>query len=390
MNILMIAPEPIFQPRGTPLSVVGRLKAFSDMGFTVDLVTYPMGETVDLPGVRFFRAWPVPGIRRVKIGPSLAKLPLDFLLMLKTLILLRKNRYDLVHTHEEAGFWGAVLSRWYGVPHIYDMHSSLPQQLGNFNFTHSRWIKRLFESLECWILKYASAVITICPDLEAHVAAQFPERGSVMIENVLDYATVFGERDRSESIRKQYDLDGKRVVLYAGTFEPYQGLDLLIRAAAHVLKKQAVRFLMVGGHPEQVQQYQKQVDEAGLSGSFIFTGQVKPEEVPSYTRCADVLLSPRISGTNTPLKIYSYLRSGLPIVATRMLTHTQVLSDETAELTGPYPESFAEGILRVLQDSKSAARKVRNAQKLADEKYGALRYREKLMYSVNLAVERGV
>lgn len=386
----MIAPEPIFQPRGTPLSVVGRLKAFSDMGHEVDLLTYPMGETVPLPGLRIFRTRSIPGVRNVKIGPSLTKIPLDFLLMLMTADRLRKKRYDLIHTHEEAGLWGTALSRWFGVPHVYDMHSSLPQQLRNFNFTRSRWIRRLFESLEGWVLKYASAVITICPDLEAHVSARFPGRGSVLIENVLDYATVFGETDRSESIRKQHGLNGETVALYAGTFEPYQGLDMLIRAAAHVLKSQSVRFLMVGGHPEQVQFYRKQADEAGLSAHFIFIGQVKPEDVPSYIRCANLLLSPRISGTNTPLKIYSYLRSGLPVVATRLLTHTQVLNDACAELTGIEPESFAEGILRVLQDPKSAARKIQNARKLADEKYSASLYKEKLMRAVDLAIERGV
>lgn len=390
MHILMIAPEPIFEPRGTPLSVVGRLKAFSDMGHEVDLVTYPIGETVQLPNITFHRTRSVPGIQKVKIGPSMAKIPLDFVLVLKSISQLRKKKYDLIHTHEEAGLWGTALSRWFGVPHIYDMHSSLPQQLKNFDFTSSRLIKRLFDSLENWILKNASAVITICPDLEAHVARLFPDRGSILIENVLDYANVFGETDQSKTIRERYNLNGNSVALYAGTFESYQGLDLLIRSAKHVLEKQSVRFLMVGGHSDQVSLYQKQVDDAGLSSSFIFTGQVKPQEIPSYMRCSDILLSPRISGTNTPLKIYSYLRSGLPIVATRMLTHTQVLNDDVAELTGTSPEAFAQGILRVLKDKKSSKKMTKNAKKLADEKYSYAVYKEKLVGCVKLAVERGV
>ena len=54
-----------------------------------------------------------------------------------------------------------------------------------------------------------------------------------------------------------------------------------------------------------------------------------------------MLTSPRSKGTNTPLKIYQYLRSGKPIVATRLLTHTQVLDDDTAMLTAPDPQAFA-------------------------------------------------
>jgi len=56
-----------------------------------------------------------------------------------------------------------------------------------------------------------------------------------------------------------------------------------------------------------------------------------------------VLVSPRSSGTNTPLKIYQYLRAGRPIVATRLLTHTQVLSDQTAILTPATAVDFAAG-----------------------------------------------
>ena len=62
-----------------------------------------------------------------------------------------------------------------------------------------------------------------------------------------------------------------------------------------------------------------------------------PTRFPHFLDAADVLVSPRSRGTNTPLKIYQYLRSGRPIVATRLLTHTQVLSDEIAILTAPTP-----------------------------------------------------
>ena len=65
----------------------------------------------------------------------------------------------------------------------------------------------------------------------------------------------------------------------------------------------------------------------------MFAGQRPAEEIPLFLDAADVLVSPRSSGTNTPLKIYQYLRSGRPIVATRLLTHTQVLDDEVAILT---------------------------------------------------------
>jgi glycosyltransferase involved in cell wall biosynthesis len=270
------------------------------------------------------------------------------------------------------------------------MHSSLPQQLRNFEFTRSKFIIELFESIEEWILKYSSCVITICPDLEHHVKKKLPKQGSVLIENVIDYGMIFGEKNQSNELIKHFDLEGKRVALYAGTFEPYQGLDLLITSAPHVISHDnKIRFLMVGGHRDQIEKYKQMVDERGLTEYFIFTGQVQPQEVNSYIRCADILLSPRISGTNTPLKIYSYLRSGVPIVATRLWTHTQVLKDDIAVLTEPKPEEFAQGILWILQRKRKADQISQNAKSLAQKEYSYKVYLMKFREAIDHAMTRG-
>ena len=80
VRILMIAPEPFFEPRGTPFSEYHRIRALVDLGHEVDLVTYPFGQDVVMPGLRIVRAPRPPFVSRVKIGPSFAKLPLDALL----------------------------------------------------------------------------------------------------------------------------------------------------------------------------------------------------------------------------------------------------------------------------------------------------------------------
>ena len=52
LRILMLAPEPFFEPRGTPFSEYHRIRALLELGHTVDLVTYPFGRDVSLPGLR--------------------------------------------------------------------------------------------------------------------------------------------------------------------------------------------------------------------------------------------------------------------------------------------------------------------------------------------------
>src|SRR4030095_11229705 len=69
VRILMIAPEPFFEPRGTPFSEFHRIRALTALRHQVDLVTYPFGEDVEMPGLRIFRCARPPFVRRVKIGP---------------------------------------------------------------------------------------------------------------------------------------------------------------------------------------------------------------------------------------------------------------------------------------------------------------------------------
>src|SRR5690349_13922391 len=138
MRILMIAPEPFLEPRGTPFSVYHRVKALLALGYDVDLVTYPIGEKVTLPGLRIFRAPGLPFVRKVKIGPSLAKFPVDLSLFLTAIWRLCLRRYRYLHTHEEAGFMGIMLAPIFGCKHLYDMHCDLSEVMSNSSFTKSK------------------------------------------------------------------------------------------------------------------------------------------------------------------------------------------------------------------------------------------------------------
>src|SRR3954451_18631035 len=109
MHILMIAPEPFFESRGTPFSEYHRIRALTELSHTVDLVTYPFGEDVHLAGLRIHRCPRPPFLQRIGIGPSLAKIPLDVLLALSALRLAITGHYDAVHSHEEGGAIGVVL-----------------------------------------------------------------------------------------------------------------------------------------------------------------------------------------------------------------------------------------------------------------------------------------
>jgi glycosyltransferase involved in cell wall biosynthesis len=366
----MIAPEPFFEPRGTPFSEYHRIRALLDLGHTVDLVTYPFGTDVSLPGLRIFRCLRPPFLGHVRIGPSLAKIPLDAALTLTAIRRVLTERYDAVHSHEEGSFIGVVLAWTLGVPHLYDMHSSLPQQLSNFAFSQSKLLNRAFTWMERFVIRRSRVVIVICPHLAETVRSIDPVVPTVLIENAPGSGDAPTEGSGA-AIRESLGIAGQTpMVLYTGTFEPYQGLDLLFQSAAHVTATRPdVRFVLAGGRPEQIAAARRDAAHAGVEGVVIFAGQRPAEEIPAYLDAADVLVSPRSTGTNTPLKIYQYLRSGCPIVATRLLTHTQVLDDAVSFLTAPNPEGFAAGILESLADPARARAVGARARQLAETKY---------------------
>ena len=374
MRILMIAPQPFFQPRGTPFSEFYRIRAMTELGHQVDLVTYAIGEDVDMPGLTIFRTPAIPGIKTIGIGPSLAKIPLDTLIFTSSLRRLVSQRYDVLDCHEEAGLMGVVFSKLFGVPTIYDMHSSLPEQLENFRYSNSKPLRTLFDVAERITIKGSEAVICICPYLGEVVAKVDPDTPSFLIENspLAESGTEVARAD-ARRLRVELGLDDAFVLLYTGTFEAYQGLELLYQALSRV-RDPSVRLLMVGGKPDQVEAAQRDVARFGVEDRVVFVGQRPPKEMSLYLAAADALVSPRSHGKNTPLKIYSYLRAGKPIVATRILTHTQVLDDDIAVLTDPDPEAFARGIDTIVSDHERAQTLGDNARRRSDEEYSYERY----------------
>ncbi len=375
----MIAPEPFFEPRGTPFSEYHRIRALVTLGHQVDLVTYPFGRDVEIAGLRVFRSLRPPFLRRVRIGPSIAKIPLDILLTLTAFRRALTGKYDAIHSHEEGGLIGVLLAALLRVPHLYDMHSSLPQQLTNFAFSRSPFVRGVFEWIERVMIRRSRVVIVICPSLEETVRAIEPRAQVVLIENAPGSAEEQATFAEAATVRTSLGLSPSTpIILYTGTFEAYQGLDLLFDAMSRVKTRHPqARLVLAGGKSDQIERAKAQARAADIEGVTIFAGERPAAEIPAYLLAADVLVSPRSKGTNTPLKIYQYLRSGKPIVATRLLTHTQVLDDTTAILTGATPAEFADGVMQALADPIRGESLGRHARELAETKYSYEAYLER-------------
>jgi glycosyltransferase involved in cell wall biosynthesis len=354
MKVLMISPQPFFEPRGTPISVYQRLTALSSLGHDVDLVTYPLGQPVNISRVNIYRVPRPFFIKGVSVGPSWTKLFLDVLVLSLAFFLLLRRRYDVIHSHEEAAFFAMPLAALFRTRHLYDMHSSLPRQMAQSRYGRWRSLVLLFALLEGRVLRSCDYVITIDAELEARVRRLNPKLRQITIENL----AIPGEPKAADihlinQLKSNVRLNSKAAIVYTGTLEGYQGLDLLLDSARLVKAAwRQVVFVLVGGKPEQIARWQQIAREKGVDDCTTFVGAVSLAEAYDYLSIADVLVSPRIGHPSVPLKIYSYLHSGKPIVATRTAAHTRVLTDDIALLVEPTSRDLADGILMLLRDAE--------------------------------------
>jgi len=391
MRMLVISPQPFFTPRGTPFSVYYRALVMAEQGVEIDLLTYGAGEDVDIPGVRIVRIPRVRFLEPIPVGPSGKKIVLDMLMFLWTIGLLVKHRYSVVHAHEESVFWCRFLKPLFRFRLIYDMHSSLPQQLTNFKFTKSRFLIGAFKWLEDNALRAADAVITICPDLRDYaLSTGLSGDRHLLIENsIFDDVRLKKKAAATSggaSVAQTFDPRFP-VILYAGTFEAYQGIDVLVRAFAVVAAKRPdARLWLVGGTEAQVRRARELVTELGLADACVLTGVVPKAQALRYTADAAILVSPRLHGTNTPLKIYEQLASGKPLVATRIWSHTQVLDEKVCYLVDPEPQSMADGLLLALADLGRTTERPQNARALYEREYARPVYEGKIRRLLEIVV----
>ncbi len=385
MRILMISPQPFFEPRGAPFCVYQHVKALIELGYEVDLVTYHIGQDIKLPGLRIFRAPAIPFLRSVKAGPSLAKIPLDLLVFLTAAWRLSLKKYRFLHAHEEAAFMGVFLSAIFHTKHLYYMHCDLPDLIAGSGFTKSKLLLRFADFAQKLMVQRANTVITFYPELEATARKLAPKTPiHTILPPALDEDLPLASQAEVDELRRKLKLGTGPVLVYTGTLENYQGLDILLQSVSTVAKSfPTARYVIVGGKPEQVEELRKQARELGVADKVIFEGQRPLEDMPRYMAMADILLSPRSKGTHTPLKLYTYLRAGKPLLATSIRSHTQILTPDVALLVEPTPEGLADGTLTLLRDKAMAQELAICAKETAEQNYSWNAFLEKndMVYS---------
>jgi len=382
MRILLIAPQPFFAQRGTPINVRQMAQTLSEAGHEVHLATYPMGEAVEMPNLFIHRALSIPGVRTVPIGFSWRKVALDATLALRVWTLLAGARFDVVHAVEESVFFALPVARLRGIPVIYDLDSWLSDQLAYAGRVKSPVLLNLLRRMERAVLLRSRLAITVSASLSDAVRALHPGVLVAQIEDCpIEEALRAPDPARVTSLRESFGLGDRRAIVYTGNLESYQGIELLLPAFAQVASARGDAVLvLVGGSPAQIDAVRARVAALGMDADrVVLTGQRPASEMPEWMAMGTMLVSPRLHGGNTPLKLFSYMWSAVPIVATNLSTHTQVLDAHSAVLCEPTPEEMAIAILAVLDEPARFASRGANARARVARDYSREAFRRKLL-----------
>jgi glycosyltransferase involved in cell wall biosynthesis len=365
MRILKVVPQAFYSARGTPLSAYHRARELVARGHEVDILTYGVGEDPPDLDVRVFRARGPHFSRSIRAGPSVLKIWFDLLLFINLLGRLSRERYDLLYAHEEGALLARLAGAVFRIPYVYDMHSSLPLQITDWNFSTRRSVISAFEWVEKLSVRGACAIVAISPAVARAAQRACPDVRCVVIVNHFEVAET-ATAEAVAMVRLRHRIEpGHKVVLYTGSFVPLQALDLLLDAVPGVLAAYPkVTFLLVGGTDAEIPNLRRQAQRLGIAAQVVLERSMPQKEMPTYLAAADVLVSPRWQGINPPGKLLPYLASGRPVVATNTLVHTQLLTDKCAILTRPDAEGLAEGLIAALTDSSRVSELTTEAARL--------------------------
>ena len=210
---------------------------------------------------------------------------------------------------------------------------------------------------ESHVLKRADAVVTICETLREELVPRSGRHDKVhVVANGVDVDS-FRPKQPSEESRRKYGLAGGPLILYVGTFQPYEGLELLVRAFRRVRDRLPdAQLLIVGGSVSlayrgatttgtQEEVLARVIDDLRLREHVTMTGLVPHAEVSGLYSIADCVVYPRIltrtTALTTPLKPLEAMAMGRPVVVSDLPPMRELVRHGETGLTFPAGDEAA-------------------------------------------------
>lgn len=384
-RVLFLASQPYFQWRGSPIRLGYDIRSLRDNGYAVDFLTLPIGEDRPVEGVRILRVANLFRAKTISIGPSPLKLAFDGVMFLYGLGLVLRHRYAVVHGVEDCGILGWFLGRLRRSKVVFEKHSDAASYKKSL-------IIRVYAAVERFVMRHSDAVIGTGPGLVKQVETLHCGTPAFCVSDIPSSLVEPDPEGTKAARAKMEKAPGEVLATYVGSFEVYQGIDLLFHSIPVAVEKAPeTRFVIIGGTAEQIEKWRGWLRERQCEDRVTFLGKIPPDSLPCYLSASDILLSPRIQGINTPLKLLDYLKVSRSIVATDHPANRLILSEKTALLADLTPEAFGAAVAELSRHPERRRELALQSRELIDTRYNFRVFRDGLreVYKTVLGVHSG-
>jgi len=355
LSICLLAACPFPANHGTSGSIREMAEAVSDRGHDVHIVTYHIGDDIDVTGPEMHRIPRWSKGSKVVIGPTVGRMFSDVLLVFKALQVIRRHKPDVIHAHGyEAGIAAGICRFLTRVPVVYSGHNTMTDELASYDFIRPQWLANSFAKFLDYVVP---RVGDRCVPHSESLSEFFEESGlGSRTEEVIRFGIDLnwsGKQDESDFLLK-YKLDGP-VVLYAGVLDKFQRIDLLLEAMVHVLKEKPEAYLLIVvtiPAEKNENRVKEQAKKLGISDRVVFTEPLDLNGVRECLRMCDVTAISRPGAPGFPIKLLNYMSASKPCVmfessASGLIhrKHALLIKEDTSK-------ALAGGLIELLADEK--------------------------------------
>jgi len=316
----------------------------------------------EISGCRYYRT----GAVSHNTFPSEAEIRLMISLARRTQEVIEIEKPDILHAHSP--ILNAISALWVGrkrrIPVVYEIRAFWEDAaVDHGTYSEDSWKYKLVKLIETWLCRKADHVGVLCYGLKGDLIKRgiSPEKITV-VYNGIDVED-FNTCEPDAEYLKAWDLNGKKVIGFIGSFYRYEGLDLLINAFSQLSTTMPDAMLLLVGGGEMEQELKEQIQRLNLNEKVIMAGRMPHDHIPGIYALIDILVYPRYSmrltELVTPLKPLEAMAMGRALVASNVGGHRELIRhDETGILfEAGSVGALVEALERLLKD-KSQRKKV--------------------------------
>ncbi|MFC1980766.1 glycosyltransferase family 4 protein [Chloroflexota bacterium] len=326
--------------------------------------------------------------------PVLWRLQFHLMYILKSIVLARKLKPDMIHSHDlDTLAAGVGLKLLISRPLIYDAHENYPSMyesrseflhVSKFKRISVVFIRQLMRLYEKILIKFADSVIAAealyAPTMEKH----YKITPSVILNlPVLDsFDTVVD----TSFVIKQYKLDGKIVISQVGGIGETRGIFTILKALQFIPDNN-LRFFIIGrATTDLIREINEYIEQNQLKDKVIFLSKgVRYEDTPQFYKVSDITMALLYSlptyVTSVPTKLYESLAAGVPVIAADMPHITAIVEHYKVGLCADShdPMDVAAKLNLLINDEKMRREMGQNCLKVTRERFNWALSEKKLL-----------